>query len=202
MSTLLHDNSRNYKALVKEGAILMTGEVDTRMKLEYMYKVISRGRHMPSVPCDAKGMQGVVTSIPCIEAFCNRDQSWIKRSKPFLGANQGIKVASELLKSTDQERPAAIWPLTLKIKSLRREWSSDQAQSLPTKNFDCSCKRFNRQHISDYLLVWIWSGDPAQRNSMAVCLCELVHDLCYTSCFISWASPEHDSGLGNYDPIN
>ena len=37
--------------------------------------------------------------LPC-RSVCDRDQNWIKRSKPFWGADQGIKVTSELLKST------------------------------------------------------------------------------------------------------
>ena len=70
--------------------------------------------------------------------------------KALIGDDQGIKVASGLLKSTFQERTAAIWPLTLKnpwaFKSLRRERSSDQAQYLPIKHFGCGRKHFNRRH--------------------------------------------------------
>ena len=56
----------------------------------------------------------------------------------LFGGDQGIKVASKWLKSTGQEHVAAIWPLTLKsqvIKSLRREWSSDQAHLFQSNNF-------------------------------------------------------------------
>ena len=72
--------------------------------------------------------------IPC-RSVCNRDQNWIKRSKP--GGDQGIKVTSKLLKINNQECMAAIWPLTLEnqaIKSLRRRWSSDQAHFADQKN--------------------------------------------------------------------
>ena len=59
----------------------------------------------------------------------------------FGGVGQGIKVTSELLKSSDQEHMAAISPLTLEnqaIKGLRREWSSDQAHFLPIKTWSRS----------------------------------------------------------------
>ena len=88
-------------------------------------------------------------------SVCNRDQNWIKRSKPFRGADQGIKVTSELLKINNQEHTAAIWPLTLEnqaIKSLWRGRSSDQAHFLPIKKFDLGRKCFYRRHISDYPL--------------------------------------------------
>ena len=67
--------------------------------------------------------QGVVTYtyVPC-RNICNWDQNWVKRSKPFWRANQGIKVTSKLLKSTDQECVAAVWPLT------HCEWSDQEPQ--------------------------------------------------------------------------
>ena len=50
-------------------------------------------------------MQGVVTSISHVEAFA----TGIKiESKPFWGADQGIKVTSELLKINNQECMAAM----------------------------------------------------------------------------------------------
>ena len=92
-------------------------------------------------------LQGVVTYMSRAEAL-----------QPFSGADQRIKVASGLLKSTDQKCAAAIWPLTMKnqaIKSLRRERSSNQVQYLLIKHFDHGHKCFNRQHMSDYPLYWV-----------------------------------------------
>ena len=93
--------------------------------------------------------------VPC-RSVCDRDQNWIKWSKPFWGADQGIKMTSKLLKVNNQGHAAAMWPLTLEnqaIKSFRREWSSDQAHFLPIKELDHSCQHFYRRHISDYPLV-------------------------------------------------
>ena len=92
--------------------------------------------------------------IPC-RSVCDWDHNWIKRSKPSWGANQGIKVTSELLKINNQEHAAAIWPLTLEnqaIKNLRRGRSSDQAHFLPIKQLDHDRKCFYRWHISEYSL--------------------------------------------------
>ena len=47
-------------------------------------------------------------------SVCDRDQNWIKQSKPFLRVNQGIKVTSKLQKSKDQECAAPIRPLICK----------------------------------------------------------------------------------------
>ena len=66
----------------------------------------------------------------------NCDQNWIKWSKPFWGADQGIKVTSEMLKINNQECTAVMWPLTpgnQAIKSLRREQLSDQAHFVDQK---------------------------------------------------------------------
>ena len=94
--------------------------------------------------------------MPRVEAFATGIKIESSDQSPFLEADQGIKVASKLLKSTDQEWAAAIWPLILKnqaIKSLRREWSSDQAHFLLIKHFDRGYKRFNRWRICDYPLL-------------------------------------------------
>ena len=37
-------------------------------------------------------------------SICSQDQNWIKQSKPFWGADQWIKVTSELLKIDNQEQ--------------------------------------------------------------------------------------------------
>ena len=57
--------------------------------------------------------QGVVTYMFRVEAFATGIKiecqcQCIKRSKPFWGAGQGIKVISKLLKINDQERVAAM----------------------------------------------------------------------------------------------
>ena len=59
-------------------------------------------------------------------SICDWDQNWIRKEKPFLGAHQGIKVISELLKSTDQGHAAAVWPLTLENQAITSE-GNDQA---------------------------------------------------------------------------
>ena len=64
--------------------------------------------HHDIIDCNSRGSH---LYVPC-RSVCNRDQNWIKRSKPFLRADQAIKVTSELWKSKDQERVAPIWPLT------------------------------------------------------------------------------------------
>ena len=72
------------------------------------------------------GLATLSLYVPC-RSVCDRDQNWIKWSKPFWGADQEIKVTSKLLKVNNQDRAAAMWPLTLEnqaIKSLRRERSS------------------------------------------------------------------------------
>ena len=105
--------------------------------------------------CDSRGNH---LHVPC-RSVCDRDQNWIKRSKPFWGADQGIKVTSKLLKINNQERTTAMWPLTLEnqaIKSLRREQSSDQPHFLPIKKLDRGHKHFYRWHVSDYPL-WLVS---------------------------------------------
>ena len=81
----------------------------------------------------------------CIHLICpmykclRLESNWIKRSKPFLGADQGIKETSELLKSIDQEHMPAIWSLTL--------WKSS------TQNLDPGRKCLNKRHVSGYTLV-------------------------------------------------
>ena len=111
--------------------------------------------------------QGVATYMSHIEVFASAieiessDQSPVWRT---------IKVASELLKSMDQEHVAAIRPLTLwkssdqvasypgspppkslgtrlVIKILRREQPST---FLPIKNLHPGHKHFDRRHTSDY----------------------------------------------------
>ena len=65
--------------------------------------------------------QGVVTYMSCVETLA----TGIK----IESSNQRINLASELLKSMNQECTAAIWLLILEnqaIKSLRRKRSSDQ----------------------------------------------------------------------------
>ena len=69
-----------------------------------MYLHILRVKHTSLV------VQGVVTYVSC-RSICERDPNWIKRSKPFVRADQGIKLTSKLQKSTDQECTAAIWLL-------------------------------------------------------------------------------------------
>ena len=51
-------------------------------------------------------------------------RNWIKQSKPFLRANQGIKTTLELWKPKDQECVAQIdlWPI--KIRSFRRDYQA------------------------------------------------------------------------------
>ena len=43
--------------------------------------------------------QGVVTYMSCVKAFATGIKIESSDQKPFLGADQGIKVASELIKS-------------------------------------------------------------------------------------------------------
>ena len=77
--------------------------------------------------------QGVVIYVPC-RRVCDRDQNWIKWLKPFLRADQEIKVTSKLRKSKDQECVAPIRPLTHKKSSdheLLKGQSSDQLHFLP-----------------------------------------------------------------------
>ena len=76
-------------------------------------------------PCPNLGLTGSYPMtrgshlyVPC-RSVCDWDQN---RIKPFWEADQGIKVTSELLKSTDQEHVAAIENQA--IKSLRRKRSS------------------------------------------------------------------------------
>ena len=63
----------------------------------------------------------------------DQDQNWIERSKPFWGNDQGIKVTSKLLNSTNQKHVAAILLLTLENQSDQKpqkglmKRSSDQA---------------------------------------------------------------------------
>ena len=52
--------------------------------------------------------QGVVTCMSCVEVFATGIKNESSDQSPFRGADQGIKVTSELLKSTDQEHAAAI----------------------------------------------------------------------------------------------
>ena len=86
-------------------------------------------------------------------SICDRDQNWIKRSKAFLGADQGIKVTSKLLKSMDQERAAAIQPLSLWKSSNQEPQKGTIKRVLLIKILDPFCKHFNRQPISDYYLL-------------------------------------------------
>ena len=131
-----------------------SGFSETRFKQDYsMYTCSNKCRlmsvHIMCTPhMHVKGCH--------LHVLCRRFATWIKiessDQSPLWGP---IKVASKLLKSTDQRLKFDLWPLTLKnqaIKSLRREQSSDQAHFLLIKNFDCGCKRFNRWHISDYPL--------------------------------------------------
>ena len=82
--------------------------------------------------------------VPC-GSIRDRDQNSIRWSKPFLRADQGFMVTSELWKSKDQEHEALIWPLI-------RKKLSDQAHFLPIKILDPTHKRFSRRHVSDYPL--------------------------------------------------
>ena len=52
--------------------------------------------------------QGVVTYMSCVEAFVTRIKIESSDQSPFGGADQGIKVTSELLKINNQECRAAI----------------------------------------------------------------------------------------------
>ena len=91
--------------------------------------------------------------VPC-RTVCDRDQDWIKRSKPFLRADQGIKVTSKLLKINNQECMAAIWPLTLGNQVIKASEGNDQVIKhtfCQSKKLDHGRKHFYRQHISDYL---------------------------------------------------
>ena len=57
-------------------------------------------------------------------SVCDRDQNWIKWSKPFL---EGIKVTSKLLKLMVQESMGAIWPLTFDLwKWSNQDWQEAQ----------------------------------------------------------------------------
>ena len=78
-------------------------------------------------------------------SVCNQD----KWSKPFLRADQGIKVTAELRKLKDQGHMVPIRPLTCKK-------SSDQAHIYLIKNLDPGCKRIKSQHISDHPLIMEW----------------------------------------------
>ena len=63
--------------------------------------------------CDSRGSHFCVLC----RSVCDWDQNWIpKWSKPFWGANQGIKVTSELLKSTikNTRLQCDLWPLQIK----------------------------------------------------------------------------------------
>ena len=80
--------------------------------------------------------------------------------KPFLRADQGIKVTSELRQSKDQDMrlQSDLWPATKsRDLELQKGGSSNQAQFLLIKNFDPYHKAFNRQQISDY---------PLEKNAM------------------------------------
>ena len=55
-----------------------------------------------------KSAQRVVTYMSCVEACVSGIKFASSDPKPFLGADEGIKVTSEVLKSTDQECVAAI----------------------------------------------------------------------------------------------
>ena len=78
-------------------------------------------RHQPTSVLDRTNLNTVNSrgSHLCrtCRSVCDQDKN---PTKPFSGADQGIKVASGLLKSTDQERAAAIWPLTLKNQLIKR----------------------------------------------------------------------------------
>ena len=85
--------------------------------------------------------------MSCVEAFATGIKVESSNQRTFLGANQGIKVASELLKINGSRIHGC--NLTLEnqvIKSLRREQSNDQAHFLPIKHFDRGCKGFSRRH--------------------------------------------------------
>ena len=95
--------------------------------------------------------------------LCDWEQNWMEWSKPFLRADQGVKVGSKLQKSKHIQystvlsmikgsRCTAIIPIKKQvIKSFRKEQSSDQAQFLQIK-IDFGHRYFNRRHISDYPL--------------------------------------------------
>ena len=83
--------------------------------------------------------------VTYIEAF-SIGIKW-NQAKPFLRANQGIKVTSKLQKLTNQEHPAAIWPLNYwKSSDQELQRSSNQAHLSTTKNLDSSHKHFSRWH--------------------------------------------------------
>ena len=138
--------------------------------------------------------QGVVTYMSRVEAFVTGIKIESSDQSPFGGANQGIKVTSELLKINNQqskinnqqstiknqECTTAMWPLTLwnqAIKSLRRVRSSDQAHFLPIKKPNCSRKRFYRQHVRDY---------PLQTTKRKLCAYQ-----CYAPYPPVWANEVH-----------
>ena len=52
--------------------------------------------------------QGVATYMSRVEAFATGIKIESSDQSPFWGADQGVKVTSELLKSMDQERTVAI----------------------------------------------------------------------------------------------
>ena len=65
--------------------------------------------------------------VPC-RSVCNQNQNWIKQSKPFWEADQGIKVTSKLLKSTDQELHLQFdfWSLEFKRSRAQKIWLRSQ----------------------------------------------------------------------------
>ena len=75
--------------------------------------------------CTNTGVQQIQSRSSHLYVLC-----WIFCKIESSGLIKGwrwIKVASKLLQSTDQERKAAIWPLTLKIKLSRASEGNDQA---------------------------------------------------------------------------
>ena len=101
--------------------------------------------------------------VPC-KSVCDQDQNWIKWSKPFLRANQRVKVAFEPQKSQDQNTwlEFDLWPIKNQaIKSFRKEWWSDQAQFFSEQQFWSRSQTL--QHVT-----YKWLGQPSEVLLMLV----------------------------------
>ena len=73
--------------------------------LDHCFRVSSTSSYNSSSSSESRGIH---LFVMC-RSVCDQDQNnWIKQSKPFLSANQVIKVTSEPQKSKDQEHTAAI----------------------------------------------------------------------------------------------
>jgi len=125
---------------------------------------------------DASKTRGSHTHVAC-RSVCDWDQNGIKRSTSLLGADQGIKINSERLTSTDQctfSDTKEVWlhfcPWNQAIKSLGTEQSSDQGRFSPIKILDPGHKHFYRGHVCDYPLQNI--------HQQAICLVAIVEALC------------------------